>query len=149
MLNIFVGDRLPDKLKIISVNDRYFRVNTLIKEDDVVSKILYDIDNVIRVGSDKVYSRFSPDVAISKNYLSTGTKTLLNIIAHPDKCFDVCECGNNALLALGLIKEGNIYWHAPAMFLDDCEDVQCSFSVYGKEFHSFCAFLDYMRYDFY
>ncbi|MDE7307768.1 MAG: DUF4869 domain-containing protein [Lachnospiraceae bacterium] len=34
---------------------------------------------------------------LNKSMLSTETKTLLNIINHPDICFNVAECGNNAL----------------------------------------------------
>lgn len=43
------------------------------------------------------YGRTANYGSLRKDYLSSGTKTLLNIISHPDKCFDVCECGGNVL----------------------------------------------------
>ena len=78
--------------------------------------------------------------ALNKNMLSTGTKTLLNIIQHPDKCFSVCECGNNALSLLPLITEGSIYWSIPVVAYNG--DSACDIICNGKEYKDFYEFLE-------
>ncbi len=42
------------------------------------------------------------------NCLSTGSKILLNIYRYPELCFNVMECGDNALELLAGIKKDNI-----------------------------------------
>lgn len=44
-----------------------------------------------------------------KQHLSTGTKTLLNVLNHPDKCFSTIECGYNAISYMLNFKQGNVY----------------------------------------
>jgi hypothetical protein len=72
--------------------------------------------------------------------LSTGTKTLLNILGHPDICFNVCECGNNALCLLPLIQNGNIYWEMPAVVYD--ENMVCSIKYRGRVYTDFDSFIE-------
>ncbi len=42
------------------------------------------------------------------NCLSTGSKILLNLYRYPELCFNVMECGDNALELLAGIKKDNI-----------------------------------------
>lgn len=49
--------------------------------------------------------------ALYKQHLSTGTKTLLNVLNHPDKCFSTIECGYNALTLLMGFTEGQAVLH--------------------------------------
>ena len=70
----------------------------------------------------------------------TSEKTLLNIIQHPDKCFSVCECGNNVLSLLPLITEGNIYWSIPTVAYTGSSN--CDIICNGKEYKDFYKFLE-------
>ena len=45
--------------------------------------------------------------------LSTGCKTALNVMYHPDKVFDVKECGDNALDIIYSFDVGNICCEYP------------------------------------
>lgn len=47
--------------------------------------------------------------ALYKQHLSTGTKTLLNVLSHPDKCFSTIECGYNAISYMLNFNQGNVY----------------------------------------
>lgn len=78
--------------------------------------------------------------ALNKSMLSTGAKTLLNIVTHQDKCFNVCECGNNALCLLPLIKDGSIYWEVSAVAYTG--DGFCDISYNGKIYTDFYKFLE-------
>ena len=44
----------------------------------------------------KIRSRFE-DITLNTDQLSTGCKTVLNVLYFPDKVFCLKECGNNAL----------------------------------------------------
>ena len=48
-------------------------------------------------------------LALPVTFLSTGCKTVLNVIMFPETIFSVAECGENALREILKLKEGNIY----------------------------------------
>lgn len=78
--------------------------------------------------------------ALNKNLLSTGTKTLLNVASHPNVCFDVCECGNNALNLLVSLTEGMVYWKTPA--ISYIGDGICDIVFHGVRCTNFYEFLN-------
>ncbi len=78
--------------------------------------------------------------ALNKSMLSTGTKTLINIIQHPEICFNVEECGNNALQFITRIYQGIILWQSP--FLAYYGNKECDIVYHGKSFNDFYEFLD-------
>lgn len=76
-------------------NDLYFNLNT--GNEDMSQK---EIDLIQQVDEAKL----TPDKHIETKYglgtirnLSSGCKTLLNIVKHPDKVVNVEECGPNVL----------------------------------------------------
>lgn len=126
--------------KLIRVNDLFFNMETNLEDSEIVRRILKTIDKA-EYNSDLTFiGRTKSLGALNKNMLSTGTKTLLNILKHPDKCFDVCECGNNALSLLPLIKEGNVYWECPAVSYSG--NGECDIYYNGKHFNDFYSFLE-------
>ena len=87
---------------LIMINDLFFDAETVLKNSELVSKILEDIDKA-KYNSDLTFIGRTKELgALNKSMLSTGTKTLLNIIQHPDKCFNVCECGNNKFITFNI-----------------------------------------------
>lgn len=42
-------------------------------------------------------------------FLSTGCKTALNVLYHPDVCFSLIECGSNAVGAICSLRCGNVF----------------------------------------
>lgn len=130
---------IPSNLKVIKLNDVFFNTETELSNNEIVKAILSEIDKAT-INSELTFVGRTKELgALNKNMLSTGTKTLLNILQHPEYCFDVCECGNNALCFLPLIKEGNILW----------EDISAAYSgngvcdiLYGgKNYSNFYEFL--------
>ena len=116
---------------LVIINDLFFDSETVLSNSSLVKKILSDIDKA-EYNSDLTFIGRTKELgALNKSMLSTGTKTLLNIIQHPDKCFSVCECGNNVLSLLPLISEGSIYWRVPAVAYSGSSD--CSIICNGKE----------------
>ena len=94
-------------------NDLYFNLNT--GNEDMSQK---EIDLIQQVDEAKL----TPDKHIETKYglgtirnLSSGCKTLLNIIKHPDKVVNVEECGPNVLriillwIILGLYVKTNAF----------------------------------------
>ena len=55
----------------------------------------------------KIGSRFS-DVVLDIDRLSSGCKTVLNVLYYPDKVFCLKECGNNALEILYGLDRGQV-----------------------------------------
>ena len=77
--------------------------------------------------------------ALNKSMLSTGTKTLLNIIAYPNRCFNVVECGSNAPQFIPRITEGYILWELPVTV---CRDrPKCDIDYRGRHYTDFLEFL--------
>ena len=91
----------------IFYNDLYFNLNT--GNEDMSQK---EIDLIQQVDEAKL----TPDKHIETKYglgtirnLSSGCKTLLNIVKHPDKVVNVEECGPNVLkIIFATVYKGNI-----------------------------------------
>lgn len=96
---------------IVIDNNEFFDSRTSILDDDISRDVLNTVESGIYRSSTTFISRDA--IELDKSCLSTGTKTLLNIIQHPDICFDVSECGINALQFIPRIRDGIIIWRFP------------------------------------
>ena len=103
--------------------DSFFDVSSKIPDTSLVREIIEKIDNGSYFSEDSFRSRSGS--LLASMFLSTGTKTLLSIIKFPDMCFNVAECGFNALDYLGRLSSGRIYWQYPILF----HPVPCSCDI--------------------
>lgn len=108
---------IPSHIKYINYNDKFFSSIEL-KDDNVTREVLGKIDKAEYNSKDTFVGRDKSLGALNKNLLSTGCKTILNIASHPEMCFDVIECGQNALNCLTLLKQGHILWTFPVIITD-------------------------------
>ena len=104
-------------MELISFNDIYFNKYTAQMLDEKAKNIIEIIDNSQMVDRYTIRSRFN-DTILNTDKLSTGCKTVLNIIYNPDKVFDICECGDNALDVIYSLAEGNVYCSYPFISFD-------------------------------
>ena len=89
--------------------------------DGQANPIINAIDGSPLLGRYKLCFRFD-GIALGVNQLSTGCKTVLNVLYYPDKVFCLKECGNNALEIL-LLRRLNIAPDcAEQIFLCKAED---------------------------
>lgn len=140
-LNIYTSEeQIPQGVKLITQNDLYFDGLTNLSDDAVSHMIMKTIDHAEYHSPLTFIGRDPHQGALNKNLLSTGTKTLLNILQYPSLCFDVCECGNNALCLLTKIQEGNILWRNPVMVYWD-DDSTCDFNFQGRVYEDVFDFL--------
>ncbi len=148
-LNVYTRrEEIPKGMKCIDINDSYFNINTLLSNEknmELIRDILSDIDKAKFATENSFYGRTNDKIAILKEFLSTGSKTLINIIGHPDVCFNVIECGNNALEFLTRIKNGNVLWEIPVMLPK--EDLECDIMYRGNRYMKIFDFLDAVRMD--
>ena len=93
-------------------NDLYFNLNT--GNEEMTQK---EIDLIWQVDEAKL----TPDKHIETKYglgtirnLSSGCKTLLNIVKHPDKVVNVEECGPNVLKMIFQMDNIKIYMSRPS-----------------------------------
>ena len=131
-LNVF---RTEDEVKryglrLCCLNDRYFDLNTQLRSTDFVKSVLNDVDKGSFHSKNEYKDRH--DSVVPRSYLSTGAKTLLNIDSNETICFDVLECGNNALVLLGRLHHGNVLWRCPVVSCD--ADVECDILCSGKHY---------------
>lgn len=124
--------------KYIDYNDIYFQAMSL-RNDKITEKILQYIDHAHYASADTFIGRDKELGALNKSLLSTGCKTLLNIMYNPNVCFSVAECGPNALEALSFINDGIIYWENPVLFLEN--DMECNIEYDGKHYGKYLDFL--------
>lgn len=99
---------IPEGIKYIRDNVRYFIDVTINKLDSRVDKLLPLTDGAVYLNKDYFTDKYGCSVPWID--LSTGGMTLLNIFYNDDCCFDTLECGRNALtdlknfLLVGLIQ---------------------------------------------
>ena len=97
MITIFKNKKdIPLNKEYIELNDIFFNQNTATKLDDRAEKYVQMIDGSELLSKYKIRSRFE-DITLNTDQLSTGCKTVLNVLYFPDKVFCLKECGNNAL----------------------------------------------------
>ena len=95
-------------------NDLYFNLNT--GNEEMSQK---EIDLIWQIDEAKL----TPDKHIETKYglgtirnLSSGCKTLINIVKHPDKVVNVEECGPNVLKIIFAMENIKIYMSRPTLF---------------------------------
>ena len=131
---------VPDYLgRVINYNDLYFDGQDL-KDSALVRKVLAAVDKAEYVSPAMVLGRDKDLGALNKSCLSTGCKTLLNIILSPLKCFDVVECGVNVLQLLPIVTSGHVLWKEPVLPRVIIQD--CDITYQGVVYHNFVDFLD-------
>ncbi len=109
MITIYKNKKdIPQGVEYIELNDIYFNQNTVLKLDERAKKIIEQIDNAKLVSKYKIVSKFN-SVILDIDCLSTGCKTVLNVLYNPEKVFCLKECGNNALEILYQLEKGMVY----------------------------------------
>lgn len=131
-------DSVPCEIQ--DINDSYFDIFTPLTDTSLTREILKTIDKAEYVNPEGFSGRSQPGVWLSREYLSTGTKTLLNVLSHPNVCFNVAECGTNALKKLVTFNRGMVYW--PRISLMGFTG-KCDIEVDGTNFNNI---LDLRRY---
>lgn len=93
MITIFKDKNLiPEPYELVMLNDVYFNQDTCIKMDERADDVIEEIDCSKRIGKFKIQSRFN-GVTLDIDKLSTGCKTVLNVMYNPKKVFCANECG--------------------------------------------------------
>lgn len=112
MINIYTEKK--NSKDWILHNDLYFNLNT--GNEEMSQK---EIDLIRQVDEAKL----TPDKHIETKYglgtirnLSSGCKTLLNIMKHPDNVVNVEECGPNVLRIIFTMDNIKIYMSRPTLF---------------------------------
>lgn len=109
MITIFKNKNdIPQDMEYVELNDIYFNQNTARKLDDRAQKIIGLIDEAKLIGKYKICSKFN-DIVLDVDKLSSGCKTVLNVLYNPEKVFCLKECGNNALEMIYNLDAGNVY----------------------------------------
>lgn len=99
---------IPLNMEYVELNDVHFNKNTVMKLDERAVDIIERIDGSKLVGKYKIESKFN-GVVLDIDRLSTGCKTVLNVLYFPDKVFCMKECGENALEILYGLEQGVVY----------------------------------------
>lgn len=109
MLNMYTfTNKVPNGMRIVRSNDvEFIYTGAIIPNIDIVKKALKEVEGAEYVDEFGFIGKFSEYAVDSKN-LSTGCKTIINIINAPDSCFFAVECGGNALDFIYKYLDGNI-----------------------------------------
>ncbi len=99
---------IPDNMEYIALNDVFFDQNTASKLDEQAKTIIKQIDGAELISQYTIRSIFN-GVTLDVDRLSSGCKTVLNVLYFSDKVFCLKECGDNALEVLYRMEQGNVY----------------------------------------
>ena len=109
MITIFKNRKdIPGDMEYVELNDLFFNQNTVSFIDKQAEKIIEMIDGSKLISKYKIYSRFD-EIALDIDRLSTGCKTVLNVLYYPNKVFCLKECGNNALEIVYHFENGHVF----------------------------------------
>lgn len=109
MITVFKNKQdIPENMEYIELNDIFFNQNTVTKLDEEAASIIEKIDDSKFISRYKIQSRFD-NAVLNIDKLSSGCKTVLNVLYYPDKVFCLKECGNNALEILYGFENGYVY----------------------------------------
>lgn len=109
MITIYKAKKdIPQNMEYIELNDIFFNKNTVMKLDERAEEIVEQIDGAKLIGKYKMESKFN-GVVLDVDCLSTGCKTVLNVLYFPDKVFCLKECGDNAVESLYGLECGSVY----------------------------------------
>ena len=117
MITVYKKKAIPKNMELVILNDIFFNKYTVEKLDDTAAEIIKTIDDSEMLSKYMIKSKFN-GTALNIDRLSTGCKTTLNIIYNPDKVFDICECGDNALDVIYSLPQGNVYCSYPFISFD-------------------------------
>lgn len=133
--------QIPSTIEYVNYNDKFFQAVPLTNTEPIKT-ILNKIDKA-EFNSDNTFIGRDKDLgALNKQNLSTGCKTLINIVSNPEMCFDVVECGQNALELLHLIDQGYVLWKNPVLHM--IGNKSCNIEIDGRKFSDFNEFLSYV-----
>ena len=88
MITVYRLNSVPDDMETVTLNDVFFNRSTSEKLDDRASEIISKIDDAEMISKYMIRSRFD-ESALNIDKLSTGCKTVLNIMYNPEKGFDI------------------------------------------------------------
>ena len=122
MITVYKKNAIPKSMELETLNDVFFNKNTVELLDSRAETIIKQIDSSEMSGKYTIKSRFNGTL-LNIDKLSTGCKTVLNILYNPQRIFDIRECGENALDIIYTLPEGNIF----------CDYPLISFAMQGVE----------------
>ena len=112
MIAVYKKSGIPETEEVIRFNDLYFNKNTAELLDGRAKEIIQKIDHSEMLEKYAIGSRFD-GTRLNIDKLSTGCKTALNIMYNPDRIFDICECGENALEVIYSLNDGKVFCEYP------------------------------------
>jgi hypothetical protein len=123
MIDIYT--ELKDSKEWILKNDLYFNLNTgNEKMSQYEINLIQNVDNAKLTSDKHIETKYG--LGTIRN-LSSGCKTLLNIVKHPDKVVCVDECGPNVLKIIFTMDNIKIYMSRPTL-ADISDDVKFRFN---------------------
>jgi hypothetical protein len=115
MITVFKKKKTP--YDVILLNDIYFNKFTVERLDGRAKDVVALIDGSELIDNYTMKARFDGAV-MNTDKLSSGCKTVLNIMYNTDKVFDIRECGDNALDMIYSLNDGKVYCEYPMISFD-------------------------------
>ena len=112
MITVYKRLDSSNRKNFVKLNDVYFNQHTSALLDDRAVEIIRLIDHSEMIDRFTIRSRFD-GMTLNIDKLSTGCKTILNIVYNPDYIFDIRECGDNALDVIYSLPYGRVYCDYP------------------------------------
>ena len=136
-LNLYTSiEDVPKDLKLVDYNDALFGIHTPRNNSEFEKIALRDIDKATYVSSDVFLGRTKSIGGLYRDSLSTGCKTVLNVEKNPvGYCFDLLECGQNALNTLKYLNKGSVLLKSKIL-LPRGNDLSCDINYKGIHYNN-------------
>lgn len=120
MITVYKSKPHSKEAELVNVNDVFFNIKTVHLLDERAKDVISIIDHAEMLSQYSIKSRFD-SMILNIDRLSTGCKTVLNIMYNPEIVFDIRECGDNALDIIYSLSEGKIYCDYPLISFEMLE----------------------------
>ena len=142
MLNVYIRrEDIDSNTEIIDKNDIIFNydLHNNMKVNSLIKRIMKDIDGAEYVSEMDMRSRYG-NITSMEN-LSTGCKTVINIINHPEAVINCIECGNNILHKILQLNEGNVLFYFMPSNADEHININVIIRKENKILNNLSSFL--------
>lgn len=130
-LNIYLRkEDISKDLELIDSNDILFNYDLYngLEFNDEIKEVMYKVDGATYIQGTDIRSKYG-NITSAEN-LSTGCKTMINILNHPEAVISCIECGDNVLHMI--LKMHNIRGSIYLPFLPSNEDIKTQVNVIYK-----------------
>lgn len=143
-MTVYIAENeVPKTCKVVRNMAEFFECNTCIPDTLEARQGLSEIEGAGYFTEYEYFNIRGEATLLNKSHLSRGCKAYLNVLTHPDICFQIDGCNYTALSMILQLNEGKVLINNLDS-LKGCEDNFCRVRWGDTEFRRLNVFVQYV-----